>query len=83
MSSQESNALAKMFVICCHCRYFHDMPSKIYECMTKPDNVVTDRDLGVSGVISMAVKCPWCGHGMSTRCCEGWAAAVVLRERLH
>ena len=81
--SQESNTRAKMFVICCNCRYFHDMPSKIYECMAKPDGVVTDSDLGVSGVISMAVKCPWCSHGMSSRCCEGWAAVVVLRERLH
>jgi hypothetical protein len=82
-SSSESNTIAKMFVICCHCRYFQDMPSKIYKCMAKPDNVVTDLDLGVSGFISTAVKCPWCGHGMSTTCCEGWAAVVVLRERLH
>jgi hypothetical protein len=75
--------LAKMFVICCGCRYFHDLPSKIYECMAKPDDVVEDRERGVSGVISTAVKCPWCGHGMSTRCCEGYATVVYLSERLH
>ncbi|PVH81568.1 hypothetical protein DL98DRAFT_170342 [Cadophora sp. DSE1049] len=75
--------IAKMFVVCCQCMYFHDMPSKIYECMAKPDNVVTDKDLGVSGVISTSVKCPWCGHGMATSCCAGYAAVVYLREKLH
>lgn len=59
------------------------MPSKIYECMAKPDNVVTDTKLGVSGVISTSVKCPWCGHGMSTSCCAGYAAVVYLREKFH
>ncbi|KAB8304458.1 hypothetical protein EYC80_003852 [Monilinia laxa] len=66
--------MAKMFVICCGCKYFHDMPSKLYECMAKPEAVVKDEGLGVSGMISTRVSCPWCGHGMSTRCCEGWAA---------
>jgi hypothetical protein len=75
--------IAKMFVICCSCKYFHDMPSKVYECMAKPDNVVRDASLGVSGVISTSVKCPWCGHGMSTSCCSGYASFVFLRERLH
>ncbi|EKD18575.1 uncharacterized protein L3040_007405 [Drepanopeziza brunnea f. sp. 'multigermtubi'] len=75
--------IAKMLVVCCSCKYFHDMPSKVYECMTKPYNVVTDRDRGVSGVVSTAVKCPWCGHGMSTACCAGYAAMVYLKERLH
>ncbi|CZR55013.1 uncharacterized protein PAC_04899 [Phialocephala subalpina] len=75
--------VAKMFVVCCSCKYFHDMPSKIYECMAKPDNVVTDTKLGVSGVISTSVKCPWCGHGMSTSCCAGYAAVVYLREKFH
>jgi hypothetical protein len=78
-----SEPIAKMFVICCSCKYFHDMPSKVYECMTKPDNVVTDNNLGVSGVISTSVKCPWCGHGMSTSCCAGYASVVFLRERVH
>ncbi|KAF8860045.1 hypothetical protein BDZ45DRAFT_326964 [Acephala macrosclerotiorum] len=75
--------VAKMFVVCCSCKYFHDMPSKIYECMAKPDNVVTDTKLGVSGVISTSVKCPWCGHGMTTSCCSGYAAVVYLREKFH
>jgi hypothetical protein len=75
--------IAKMFVVCCACKYFHDMPSKIYECMTKPDNIVRDTQLGVSGVVSTAVKCPWCGHGMNTKCCAGYAGVVYLREKLH
>ncbi len=75
--------IAKMFVVCCSCKYFHDMPSKIYECMAKPDNLVRDPELGVSGVISTSVKCPWCGHGMSTSCCAGYAAVVYLREKVH
>ncbi|EPE30755.1 hypothetical protein GLAREA_03722 [Glarea lozoyensis ATCC 20868] len=79
----QSEPMAKMFVVCCSCKYFHDMPSKIYECMARPDNVVEDRDLGVSGVISTSVKCPWCAHGMSTDCCAGYAAVVYLREKLH
>jgi hypothetical protein len=82
-NKQDSNTRAKMFVVCCNCHYFHDMPSKIYECMVKPDNVVTDADLGVSGVISTRVKCPWCAHGMSSTCCEGWATVVIMKERLH
>ncbi|KAG9231904.1 hypothetical protein BJ875DRAFT_443659 [Amylocarpus encephaloides] len=81
--NSQPEPMAKMFVICCSCKYFHDMPSKIYECMAKPDNLVEDSDLGVSGVISTSVKCPWCGHGMSTSCCAGYAAVVYLREKLH
>ncbi|KAE8451341.1 hypothetical protein EG329_003970 [Mollisiaceae sp. DMI_Dod_QoI] len=83
LNSSGAEPVAKMFVVCCSCKYFHDMPSKIYECMAKPDNVVTDTKLGVSGVISTSVKCPWCGHGMSTSCCAGYAAVVYLREKFH
>lgn len=75
--------IAKMFVVCCSCKYFHDMPSKIYECMSRSESVVEDKNLGVSGVVSTSVRCPWCGHGMTTACCAGYAAVVVLREKLH
>jgi hypothetical protein len=83
LHSVHAQPIAKMFVICCGCKYYHDLPSKLYECMARPDNVVKDQDLGVSGLISTAVKCPWCSHGMTTKCCEGWAAVVSLREKLH
>jgi hypothetical protein len=75
--------VAKMLVECCSCHFFHDMPSRVYECMASPDAVVTDRALGVSGAITTMVKCPWCQHNMSTQCCSGYAALVYLKEKLH
>ncbi|OLN81720.1 hypothetical protein CCHL11_06910 [Colletotrichum chlorophyti] len=75
--------VAKMLVECCNCKFLHDMPSKVYECMASPDGMVEDHRLGVSGVISTTVKCPWCPHGMTTKCCAGYAAVVYLKEKLH
>ncbi|KAL2270206.1 hypothetical protein VTJ83DRAFT_2390 [Remersonia thermophila] len=75
--------MAKILVECCSCRFYHDMPSKLYECIAKPDAVVEDRALGISGAITTMVKCPWCGHNMSRDCCAGYAAVVYLKERLH
>ncbi|KAK4105392.1 hypothetical protein N658DRAFT_462607 [Parathielavia hyrcaniae] len=75
--------MAKMLVECCSCRYYHDMPSKIYECVAQPDAVIEDRLLGISGAITTMVKCPWCQHNMSRNCCAGYAAMVYLKERLH
>ncbi|KAI0997401.1 hypothetical protein K3495_g10784 [Podosphaera aphanis] len=74
---------AKMFVVCCSCKYFHDLPSKVYACMAGPGDVVTEKNLGVSGVMTTSVECPWCGHGMTTTCCAGYAAIVYMKERLH
>ncbi|KAK4035386.1 hypothetical protein C8A01DRAFT_17935 [Parachaetomium inaequale] len=74
---------AKMFVECCSCKFYHDMPSKLYECMAKPDAVVEDKLLGISGAITTMVKCPWCHHNMSRACCAGYAAVVYLKEKLH
>ncbi|KAF6803129.1 hypothetical protein CSOJ01_11100 [Colletotrichum sojae] len=75
--------VAKMLVECCGCKFLHDMPSKVYECMAQPDGMVEDRKLGVSGIISTTVKCPWCSHGMTTKCCAGYAAVIYLKEKLH
>ncbi|XXH05974.1 hypothetical protein Hte_012418 [Hypoxylon texense] len=75
--------MAKMLVECCQCKFFHDMPSRVYQCMAKPDSVVEDKLLGVSATITTMVKCPWCAHGMSTQCCAGYAAVVYLKEKLH
>lgn len=82
-SRQRSEPFAKMFVICCSCKFFHDMPSKLYACMAKPDDLVTEENLGVSGLMTTSVKCPWCGHCMRTSCCAGYAAVVFMKERLH
>ncbi|KAI8296199.1 hypothetical protein K4K59_004220 [Colletotrichum sp. SAR11_240] len=38
--------VAKMLVECCSCKFLHDLPSKVYECMAKPDGMVEDRNLG-------------------------------------
>ncbi|KAL6892578.1 hypothetical protein HDV57DRAFT_523430 [Trichoderma longibrachiatum] len=76
--------IAKMFVECCGCKYYHDMPSNIYEAMANPEAVIRPRGIvGFAGALSMTVKCPWCSHEMSTKCCAGYAAMVYVKERLH
>lgn len=76
--------IAKMFVECCGCKYFHDMPSNLYEAMANPEAIIRPRaNVGFVGAVSMTVKCPWCSHEMSTKCCAGYAAMVYLKERLH
>ncbi|PHH61449.1 hypothetical protein CDD81_357 [Ophiocordyceps australis] len=84
LGQQEKDPLAKVFVECCSCKFYHDMPSNLYEAMANPEGVLSGRDtLGYSGSISMTIKCPWCKHEMSTRCCAGLAAMVYVKERLH
>ncbi|KAI1871994.1 uncharacterized protein JN550_004197 [Neoarthrinium moseri] len=80
---RKGEPIAKMLVECCSCKFFHDMPSRVYECMAKPDSIVEDKLLGVSAAITTMVKCPWCAHGMTTQCCSGYAAVVYLKEKLH
>ena len=91
--------LAKMFVICCKCKFWHDMPSKLYEAMALPKQIEGQADGGleggadgakgkgkgkaVEGKVSTTVTCPWCEHEMSTGCCAGWTAIVYLHERHH
>lgn len=80
----DGDPIAKMFVECCGCRYYHDMPSKLYEAMANPEGVVTlGQNMEFAGSVSMIVKCPWCKHEMSTKCCAGLAAMVYVKERLH
>lgn len=76
--------IAKMFVECCGCKFFHDMPSNLYEAMANPEAIIRPRgNVGFAGAVSMTVKCPWCSHEMSTKCCAGYAAMVYVKERLH
>ena len=75
--------VAKMLVECCHCKFYLDMPSRVYECMVQPEGTVEDPKLGVHGIVTRFVKCPWCSHAMTTRCCAGYAAVVYLKEKLH
>ncbi|TQV96505.1 hypothetical protein IF1G_05088 [Cordyceps javanica] len=84
--AKRSNAdtIAKVFVECCGCKYYHDMPSKLYDAMVNPNIVLSPKDRSdFGGAISMTVKCPWCKHAMSTSCCAGLAAMVYVKERLH
>ncbi|OAA80931.1 hypothetical protein LEL_00476 [Akanthomyces lecanii RCEF 1005] len=78
------DTVAKVFVECCGCKYYHDMPSKLYDAMVNPNVVLSPSDRSdFAGAISMTVKCPWCKHAMSTSCCAGLAAMVYVKERLH
>ncbi|KAG5809963.1 hypothetical protein H9Q74_007274 [Fusarium xylarioides] len=74
---------AKMFVECCACMRYHDMPSRLYEAMSNPDGVLSAGSTDFAGSVTMTVKCPWCKHEMSTKCCAGFAAMVYIKERFH
>ncbi|KAL8776386.1 MAG: hypothetical protein Q9194_003182 [Teloschistes cf. exilis] len=85
--SVNAKPVAKLFVICCKCNYWHDLPSHLYEAMCMPKNLT--RDAGGNGEgaaearLETMVKCPWCEHCMATWCCAGWTAILYLQERHH
>ncbi|RCI12333.1 hypothetical protein L249_0687 [Ophiocordyceps polyrhachis-furcata BCC 54312] len=84
LSQHEREPIAKVFVECCHCNFYHDMPSNLYEAMANPEAALSSKGtMEYGSAISMTVKCPWCRHEMSTRCCAGLAAMVFVTERLH
>lgn len=76
--------VAKLFVICCKCKFWHDLPSKLYEAMALPLELhKADKGKVAGARLETAVKCPWCEHGMTTTCCQGWTTVVYLHERHH
>lgn len=81
--------LAKMFVICCSCRFWHDLPSRVYEAMAVTKTLQREKtQLRDEGEVEEAkldtlVECPWCQHHMSIECCAGWTAVVYLHQRHH
>ena len=87
--STGTKSLAKMFVICCGCKFWHDMPSKLYETMAMPKDGTNKKrekkagERNPSDAKLNSVNCPWCQHGMSTTCCAGWTTMVYLHERHH
>ena len=93
--SVNAKPIAKLFVICCKCNYWHDLPSHLYEAMCMPKNLMrdaegkeTEGDKGKKKMVAEAtletmVKCPWCEHCMSTWCCAGWTTILYLQERHH
>ena len=87
----EAKPIAKLFVICCKCKFWHDLPSKLYEAMALPKELHKDEEISggkgkrkITGArLETAVKCPWCEHAMTTWCCQGWTTVVYLHERHH
>lgn len=87
----EAKPIAKLFVICCKCKFWHDLPSRLYEAMALPKELHKDENVaGGKGKVKLtgarletAVKCPWCEHAMTTWCCQGWTTVVYLHERHH
>ncbi|KAL8950423.1 MAG: hypothetical protein Q9222_003538 [Ikaeria aurantiellina] len=45
--SVNAKPMAKLFVICCKCNYWHDLPSHLYEAMCVPKNLTRDPEGGV------------------------------------
>ncbi|KAI5850945.1 hypothetical protein BZA05DRAFT_337962, partial [Tricharina praecox] len=60
--------VAKLFVICCRCKYWHDLPSAMYRGMVENGG---------------ATRCPYCLHGMETACCSGYTCVVYMHQRHH
>ena len=89
--------IAKLFVICCKCKFWHDLPSNLYELMSSRQKLSrrnSDEGGGspaegsIGGVanhatLDTAVQCPWCQHYMTNYCCAGWTTVVYLHERHH
>ncbi|TGZ77079.1 hypothetical protein EX30DRAFT_212682 [Ascodesmis nigricans] len=60
--------IAKLFVICCRCKYWHDLPSAMYRGMVENGG---------------ATRCPYCLHGMETACCSGYTCVVYMHQKHH
>lgn len=92
-STADAKPIAKLFVICCKCKFWHDLPSKLYEAMAVPKKLSREdegEEEGKKGKgkvqearLETMVKCPWCEHFMTTWCCAGWTTVVYLHERHH
>ncbi|KAL8806144.1 MAG: hypothetical protein Q9182_001545 [Xanthomendoza sp. 2 TL-2023] len=97
--SVNAKPMAKLFVICCKCNYWHDLPSHLYEAMCTPKGLTRDpqgkgegpkvldvkdgKKKVAEATLETMVKCPWCEHFMTTGCCAGWTAVLYLQERHH
>ncbi|RPB13725.1 hypothetical protein P167DRAFT_94335 [Morchella conica CCBAS932] len=60
--------IAKLFVICCRCKYWHDLPSVMYRGMVENGG---------------ATRCPYCLHGMEVACCAGYTCVVYMHQKHH
>lgn len=83
---QIGEPLAKIFVICCKCKFWHDLPSELYKAMTLSEKLslqVGGAGAGGEAMLDAAVKCPWCAHFMTSRCCEGWMTTLYMHQKMH
>ncbi|KAG5995812.1 hypothetical protein E4U43_002961 [Claviceps pusilla] len=84
LATTDRDPIAKIFVECCSCTRYHDMPSNLYTAMTNPEGVLSPTDkCEYAGALSMTVRCSWCKHEMSVRCCSAFSTKVYIQERLH
>lgn len=60
--------LGKLFVVCCNCEYWHDLPSQMYYEMHE---------------MACSVNCVYCLHKMEVKCCSGYSCAVYVLEKHH
>ncbi|KAG5914925.1 hypothetical protein E4U42_000236 [Claviceps africana] len=80
----DGGPVAKVFVECCSCAHYHDLPGALYKAMSDPEGVLSPADrCGYAGALSMTVRCCWCKHEMSVRCCAALSTKVYIQERLH
>lgn len=47
-AARSPQTIAKVFVICCRCKYWHDLPSEVYARLAWPERLVSDSKLGGS-----------------------------------
>ncbi|KAG5961772.1 hypothetical protein E4U58_004116 [Claviceps cyperi] len=84
LATRDRDPIAKVFVQCCSCTHYHDMPSNLFKAMSNPEGVFSPADkCGYSGALSMTVRCSWCAHEMSVRCCSALSTMVYIQERLR
>ncbi|KAH6884543.1 hypothetical protein B0T10DRAFT_131880 [Thelonectria olida] len=78
---QRGDRVGKMFVVCCECKRYHDIPVQLYKTMLNPGGVFGSG--GFEDRVCMTVKCSWCDHQMSTKCCPGVSGILDIQERVH
>ncbi|KAI5795381.1 hypothetical protein DFH27DRAFT_526582 [Peziza echinospora] len=65
---EKTKPLGKLFVVCCNCEYWHDLPSQMYYEMHER---------------GCTVKCVYCLHAMGVKCCTGYSCAVYVLQKHH
>ena len=86
--------LAKIFVICCSCQRWHDLPSRVYEAMIRSkaveepnlggDDLRTKTNVPAKAKVPKVyedIKCTWCEHRMSTSCCAAWTTVMQMCKK--